>query len=179
MTLSLRASFFCVLGGKSHKTLRRSIQLEEKMKGVCRMSLGAVLGKRTWLGVALASAALLLWVMAGALLVTKCMLPVGMVDGWLYGGCVMAALLAGFVAGKGRGGRLLPLVTAVLLYAVLWVVALSSSQPLDFSGRGLWITAAMLGGGLLSSLLLGGKKKKKRGKRQISAAARRRKRAAA
>lgn len=139
------------------------------------MSLGAVLGKRTWLGVAMASAALLLWVMAGALLVTKRMLPVGMVDGWLYGGCVMAALLAGFVAGK---GKLLPLVTAVLLYAVLWVVALSSSQPLDFSGRGLWVTAAMLGGGLLSSLLLGGKKKKKRGKRQIPAAARRRKRAA-
>lgn len=143
------------------------------------MSLGAVLGKRTWLGVAVAAAALLMWVMAGALLVTKRMLPVGMVDGWLYGGCVMAALLAGCAAGKGRGGRLLlPLVTAVLLYAVLWVVALSSSQPLDFSGRGLWITAAMLGGGLLSCLLLGGKKKKKRGKRQMPAAARRRKRAA-
>ena len=141
------------------------------------MSLGTVLGKRTWLGVAVAAAVLVLWIMAGALLITKGVLPVDAVDGWLYGGCVIAAFSAGRVAGKGRGERLLSLVAAALLYAVLWLVALASSQPLDFHSRGLWITASVFGGGLLSGLLPGGGKKRKRsGKRQMPAVPKRRKR---
>ena len=143
------------------------------------MTLGEYLGKRTWLGLAGAAVLLMLWVMAGALLMTKGTLPLEAADGWLYGGCAMATLLAGLIAGKGRGDRLQPLIISLLLYAVLWIVALASSQPLQFASRGLWITAAIFGGGLLASLLQGGRKRKKRGKRQLPTAARRRKKAAA
>ena len=142
------------------------------------MTLGESLGKRTWLGLAVSAALLMLWVMVGALLITKGTLPADVVDGYLYGGCAVATLLAGLIAGKGRGGRLRPLIIALLLYAALWIVALASSQPLQFADRGLWITASVFGGGLLASLLRGGQKRKKRGKRQAQPIAKRRKRAA-
>ena len=112
------------------------------------MSWRRILGKRTWLGLAAAVASLLLWLMLG--------------------GCL---------AGKGRGERLLPLMVAALLYAVLWIAALATAQPLDFAGRGIWITAAVLGGGLLGCLLPGSGKRKKRSKRKTYARTKRRKRA--
>ena len=151
------------------------------------MSWRRILGKRTWLGLAAAVASLLLWLMLGALLITRGMLPPELADGWLYGGCALSVLLGGCLAGKGRGERLLPLMVAALLYAVLWIAALATAQPLDFTGRGIWITAAVLGGGLLGCLLPGGGllgcllpgggKRKKRSKSKTYARTKRRKRA--
>lgn len=125
------------------------------------MSLGVVLGKRTWITVALGVVLLLLWTALGALLVTKGVLPLTMVDGWLYGGCGMTAFAAGFFAGKGKGGRLASLAAVALLYGILWAAALASSQPLSFQPRGLGITLAMLGGGMLSCMLRSGRRKKR------------------
>ena len=59
------------------------------------MSVVGLFGKRTWLGLASAVAALLLCVMLGALLVVKGALPSGMVEWWVYGGCGLAAFLGG------------------------------------------------------------------------------------
>ena len=114
---------------------------------------------------------------AGALLITQGTLPPELADGWLYGGCALSVLLGGCLAGKGRGERLLPLMVAALLYAVLWIAALAAAQPLDLAGRGIWITAAVLGGGLLGCLLSGGGKRKKRSKSKTYARTKRRKRA--
>lgn len=141
------------------------------------MSFVGLLGKRTWLGLAAAVVALLLWVMLGALLVVKGALPSGMAIWWVYGGCGLAAFLGGGVARKGGGEVILSLITAALLYALLWCVALVSSQPLDFQRNGLWITGAVFGGGLLSTVLYRGRKRKKQAKRQAPAAAKRRRRA--
>lgn len=141
------------------------------------MSFVGLFGKRTWLGLAAAVAALLLWVMLGALLVVKGVLPSGMVAWWVYGSCGLAAFLGGCVARKGGGEAILSLITAALLYALLWCVALASSQPLDFQGNGLWITGAVFGGGLLSGILYKGQKRKKQAKRQAPAAVKRRRRA--
>lgn len=141
------------------------------------MSWRRILGKRTWLGLAAAVASLLLWLMLGALLITRGMLPPELADGWLYGGCALSVLLGGCLAGKGRGERLLPLMVAALLYAVLWIAALAAAQPLDLAGQGIWITAAVLGGGLLGCLLSGGGKRKKRSKSKTYARKKRRKRA--
>lgn len=142
------------------------------------MTLGESLGKCTWLGLAVSIVLLMLWVMTGALLITKETLPASVMDGWLYGGCTVATLLAGLIAGKGRASRLRPLIIALLLYAALWIAALASSQPLEFADCGLWITAAVFAGGLLASLLQGGQRRKKRGKRQAHPIAKRRKRTA-
>lgn len=125
------------------------------------MSLGVVLGKRTWIAVALGVILLLLWTALGALLVTKSVLSLTMVDGWLYSGCGMTAFAAGFFAGKGKGGRLASLAAVALLYGILWAAALASSQPLSFQPRGLGITLAMLGGGMLSCMLRSGRRKKR------------------
>lgn len=108
------------------------------------MSFVGLFGKRTWLGLASAVAALLLCVMLGALLVVKGALPSGMVEWWVYGGCGLAAFLGGCMARKGGGEAVLSLITAALLYALLWCVALASSQPVDFQSHGLWITARCL-----------------------------------
>ena len=110
------------------------------------MSFVGLFGKRTWLGLASAVAALLLCVMLGALLVVKGALPSGMVEWWIYGGCGLAAFLGGCMARKGGGEAVLSLITAALLYALLWCVALASSQPVDFQSHGLWITGAVFGG---------------------------------
>ena len=47
------------------------------------MSFVGLFGKHTWLGLATAVAALLLWIMLGALLVGKGALPSGMTVWWV------------------------------------------------------------------------------------------------
>ena len=115
--------------------------------------------------------------MLGALLVVKGALPSGMVEWWVYGGCGLAAFLGGCMARKGGGEAVLSLITAALLYALLWCVVLASSQPVDFQSHGLWITGAVFGGGFLACVLCRGKKRKKQAKRQAPAAIKRRRRA--
>lgn len=67
------------------------------------------------------------------------------------------------MARKGGGEAVLSLITAALLYALLWCVALASSQPVDFQSHGLWITGAVFGGGFLACVLCRGKKQEKAG----------------
>ena len=117
------------------------------------MSFVGLFGKRTWLGLASAVAALLLCVMLGALLVVKGVLPSGMTVWWVYGSCGLAAFLGGCMARKGGG------------------------EAVDFQSHGLWITGAVFGGGFLACVLCRGKKRKKQAKRQAPAAVKRRRRA--
>ena len=141
------------------------------------MALGKLLGKRTWLGFGVAAALLLFGIMLGALLIVKGTLPPTMMAGWVYGACALAALLGGCTAGKGSGEPLLPVMVALLLYGVMWIVALASSEPITFSEKGLWITGCVWGGGLMACALCRGKKRKKRAKYPAKTAVKRRKRA--
>ena len=141
------------------------------------MTLGKLLGKRTWLGLGVAVAFLLLGIMLGALLIVKGTLPPAMMAGWVYGTCALAALIGGCVAGKGSGEPLLPLMVALLLYGMLWIAALSTSDPIAFAAGGWWITGGVWGGGLLACVLCRGKKRKKRAKYSAKTAVKRRKRA--
>ena len=141
------------------------------------MTLGKLLGKRTWLGLGTAAALLLLGVMLGALLIVKGTLPSAMMTGWVCGCCGLAALLGGCAAGKGSGEPLLPLIVALLLYGLLWVAALATSEPITFAANGWWITGCVWGGGLLACVLCRGRKRKKRAKYPARAAEKRRTRA--
>ena len=78
------------------------------------MSFVGLFGKRTWLGLASAVAALLLCVMLGALLVVKGVLPSGMTVWWVYGSCGLAAFLGGCMARKGGGEAVLSVITAAI-----------------------------------------------------------------
>ena len=141
------------------------------------MALGKLLGKQTWLGLGAAVGLLLLSVMLGALLIVKGMLPASAATMWCCGCCVLSAMTGGCAAGKGRGEPLLALMTTLLLYGVMWIVALASSEPITFSEKGLWITGCVWGGGLMACALCRGKKRKKRVKYPAKTAVKRRKRA--
>ncbi len=141
------------------------------------MALGKLLCKRTWLGLGVAVALLLLGIMLGSLLIVKGTLPSTMMAGWVYGACALAALIGGCTAGKRSGEPLLPLMVALLLYGMLWIAALSTSDPIAFAVDGWWITGCVWGGGLLACVLCRGKKRKKRAKYPAKTAVKRRKRA--
>ena len=141
------------------------------------MELGKLLGKRTWLGLGVAVALLLLGIMLGSLLIVKGTLPPTVMAGWVYGACALAALLGGCTAGKGIGEPLLPMMVALLLYGMLWIAALSTSAVITFAADGWWITGCVWGGGLTACMLCRGKKRKKRAKYPAKSAVKRRKRA--
>lgn len=141
------------------------------------MALGKLLCKRTWLGLGVAVALLLLGIMLGSLLIVKGTFPPTMMTGWVYGACALAALIGGCTAGKRSGEPLLPLMVALLLYGMLWIAALSTSDPIAFAVDGWWITGCVWGGGLLACVLCRGKKRKKRAKYPAKTAVKRRKRA--
>lgn len=135
------------------------------------MKVSELFGKRTWLGLLLAVAVLLLCIMVGALLIVRGTLPPAAQTPWVCGSCVVAALLGGLAAGKRSGSRL---IVAALLLGLMWIAALGSGAPITFGSGGLWITGCVLGGGLLACLLRGGRRK--RGKRMARGTAQRRKR---
>ena len=141
------------------------------------MELGKLLGKRTWLGLGVAVALLLLGIMLGSLLIVNGTLPPTVMAGWVYGACALAALLGGCTAGKGSGEPLLPMMVALLLYGMLWIAALSTSAVITFAADGWWITGCVWGGGLTACVLCRGKKRKKRAKYPAKSAVKRRKRA--
>ena len=125
------------------------------------MSFGRLLGKHAWIGLALAVAMLLLSVMVGGILAVRGVIPAEGMTPWVVAGCGLAAAAGGCAAGKGRGS-LCAVVVSLLLYGVMWIAALATSEPLNFSLHGVEISCAVMGGGLLSSLLCrGGKKKRK------------------
>lgn len=138
------------------------------------MKVSELFGKRTWLGLLLAVAALLLCIMVGALLVVRGVLPPVAQMPWVCGSCAVAALLGGLMAGKGSGRPLVRLMVAALLLGIMWIAALGSGAPITFGTVGLWITGCVLGGGLLACLLRGGRRK--RGKRMARGTVQRRKR---
>ena len=138
------------------------------------MKVSELFGKRTWLGLLLAVAALLLCIMVGALLIVRGVLPPMVQTPWVCGSCAVASLLGGLMAGKGRGSPLARLVVAALLLGLMWIAALGSGAPITFGSGGVWITGCVLGGGLLACLLRGGRRK--RGKRVAKGTAQRRRR---
>lgn len=140
------------------------------------MSLGTMFGVRTWIGLAVSVILLLLCVMAGALLLVQGMLPASMQPAWVYASCALAAFIGGLTSQKGEDSRSTAFLTALLLYALLWIIALASSVPLAFGLHGSWITGTILGGGLLASAIGKKKGRKKRGKHSVRGTAKRRSR---
>ena len=142
------------------------------------MSLSTVLGKQTWIGLATSVIMLLVCIMLGALLIVKGVLSPSMQPVWVYASCALAAFVGSLVSRKGKGttgGS--ALAATLLLYGLLWIVALASSKPLDFGAHGLWITGAVLGGGLLAGIIRKGSSRKKRTKHMTKNVAKRRNRA--
>lgn len=137
------------------------------------MKVSELFRKRTWLGLLLAVVVLLLCIMVGALLIVRGVIPPLAQMPWVCGSCMIAALLGGLAAGRGRGSPLVRLMVAALLLSLMWIAALGSGAPITFGSDGVWIIGCVLGGGLLSCLLGG---RRKRGKRAAKRTAQRRRR---
>ena len=121
--------------------------------------LGAILGKRTWLG----AGAILLSAAGGcalgALLVVKGVLPeTGTCGCW-----VLASFAGARLAIRGRGEGTLPaaLAAALAAYPLAWLAGVALGDP-SFREGGLYLTAALFAGAASAGLLGSGRPRKKR-----------------
>ena len=113
-------------------------------------ALGAVLGKRTWLGAGAILLAAAGGCALGALLVVKGVLPEGGALAWSCGCWALAAFAGGRVAVWGRGEGTL----------MAWLAGAAIGDP-TFRTGGLYLTAAIFGGAGAAGLL-GSRPRKKR-----------------
>ena len=106
---------------------------------------------------------LLLLLAAASLMLQRGMLPESAAPVMVctaYAASVFVGARQAVRGGAGEAGPLPQALTlAVLLYAAVWLIALSGET--DFSAHGLLLTAGLFGGALLAGLL-----GRKRGKRQ-------------
>ena len=120
--------------------------------------LGAILGKRTWLG----AGAILLSAAGGcalgALLVVKGVLPETGTLAWSCGCWVLASFAGARLAIRGRREGTLPaaLAAALAAYPLAWL-----GDP-SFREGGLYLTAALFAGAAAAGLLGSGRPRKKR-----------------
>lgn len=122
------------------------------------MSVGILFGKRTWIGLGISLAVLILALLMGALLIVRGLLPMDAASPWLWISYFLAALLGGCVA-AGQGQQLCALMPGALLYILAWLLALCSECSIDFAANGLGITIAVVVG-IIMALMKGRKKKK-------------------
>lgn len=117
-------------------------------------ALGAVLGKRTWLGAGAILLAAAGGCALGALLVVKGVLPEGGALAWGCGCWALAAFAGGRVAVRGRGeGTLTAALTAgAAAYLLAWLAGAAIGDP-TFRTGGLYLTAAIFGGAGAAGLL--------------------------
>ena len=128
------------------------------------MSIGILLGKRTWLGILLAFAVTLLLDAVGALLLVKGVLPVSVMTGWSVGSWALGSFAGVRISLRPDCGSLpVALAAALLIYGIVWAVGLSAY---DTAGFRLGVTAAVFGGGLLAALLpkRAGKRRNRQGR---------------
>lgn len=124
------------------------------------MNIGVLFGRRTWIGFGAALILMVLWLMLGALLAVRGIVSDGIVV-WIAAGYLVSSFLGGCVAGKGQGRRLCAMVPALLLYVVVWLLALCSERVVDFASCGVWYTAAVALGAAAAWIRCGGKKKRR------------------
>ena len=125
-------------------------------------ALGAVLGKRTWLGAGAILLAAAGGCALGALLVVKGVLPEGGALAWGCGCWALAAFAGGRVAvrGRGEGTLTVALAAGAAAYLLAWLAGAAIGDP-TFRTGGLYLTAAIFGGAGAAGLL-GSRPRKKR-----------------
>ncbi len=115
--------------------------------------LGAILGKRTWLG----AGAILLSAAGGcalgALLMVKGVLPETGTLAWSCGCWVLASFAGARLAIRGRGEGTLPaaLAAALAAYPLAWLAGVALGDP-SFREGGLYLTAALFAGAAAAGL---------------------------
>ena len=123
------------------------------------MRVGALFGKRTWIGYGVSLGILLLMILLGSLLTVREVLPMNFVSPWLWISYGAAALLGGYIAAAGKGRHMYAIIPGTLLYVTAWLFALCSECPIAFASNGLGITAAVCMGMLLALICRKGKKR--------------------
>ncbi len=134
------------------------------------MSWRVLLGKRTWLGAAVAAVTMAALLGVGSLLLLRGVLPEGAMGAVVYVGAAAAVFCGGRFAAK-RGGGALPrsLAVSALVYGGMWLASLGGEAQVAFGGHGVLLTAAVWGGGLTAGLIT----RPWQGRRRISRTGRR------
>lgn len=137
--------------------------------------VGAVLGKRTWLGAGAALAAAAAGCALGALLTVKGVLPESGALAWSCGCWALATFTGGRLAARGRGEGTLTaaLAAGLAVYLLAWLAGITLGNA-SFRSGGLYLTGAVLGGAVIAGLLGGGKPRKRRDLRAAARKPRRR-----
>jgi len=126
------------------------------------MGMRTFFGKQTWIGFSVATGAMILFLLLGALLFVRGIIPIHMAPLWLQGSYGLSAFAGGRIAAAGKSRRLCAIAPGTLLYAAAWLAALCSECTLDFAQHGLGITVAVAIGVILAYVGSGRKKKKHR-----------------
>lgn len=125
------------------------------------MHMGMIIDRRTGIGFGTSICFIVLSLLLCALLLVRGALPMSAAVAWLWGSYGLAALFGGRVAAAGQGRKLCAFLPAMLLYALVWLLALSCKGEINFASLGIGTTIAVMAGALLAYMTVGGKRRKK------------------
>lgn len=126
------------------------------------MEVGKLFGKSTWVGFGITAVTIFCSLLLGAFLVVRGVLPYNAALFWLCAFYSLAVFLGGKIAERGQGSKTNSLIPALLLYLVIWVLALGCGNDIAFSSSGVYMTTAIFAGAI-AAFVTGGGKKRRRG----------------
>ena len=125
------------------------------------MAMRIAVDKRTGVGFGVTVAFMMLSLMVCAFFLVRGVVPERAVNLWLWISYGLAAMLGGRIASAGKGRQVCALFPAILLYVLVWLLALSCKGNIQFFTQGTGSTIAIAIGSLFSLLTAGKPKKKK------------------
>lgn len=127
------------------------------------MEVGRLFGKRTWVGFGASVGTIAILLLLGAFLVVRGLLPYKAVVVWISMCYLVAAFIGGKIAEGGKGYKTSAFMPPLLLYVIIWFLALGCGTDIAFSSEEIYMTVAVLVG-TVAAFITGGGKRKRRGK---------------
>ena len=122
--------------------------------------MGWIIDKRTALGFVTAICIIIVSLLLCAFFLIRSILPENSATIWIWVSFGLAVLFGGRIASKGQGRQPCALIPALLVYVLVWLLALSCKEEIIFSSCGIGSTVALVSGALLAFISTGAKKKK-------------------
>lgn len=121
--------------------------------------------KQLWLGIGVGAAAIPLSFALLATLLGSEVIGQQSLTGALCACYFISCCAGGAVASAGKEGRLLRCIWVwAVLYAVIWLAALSGGEAISFVPDGIYLTVSMLAGAVVAALIAPkGKRRRKKG----------------
>jgi hypothetical protein len=124
------------------------------------MDMSWKMDRRTVAGFGVAVCMAVLSLLLCALLIVRGILPERTANIWLWITLGFASFLGGRLAAAGQGRQMCAFLPAAFLYGLIWLLALSCKEKIQFATQGVGITIAVATGALLALLTTREKRKK-------------------